>query len=227
MGEIVQTMSAKERILAVGDLHGMHEVLTRLITELLPTLGDDIRLVFMGDYIDRGPNSAQVVAELIKLKRARPDTVFLMGNHEAMLLDALEGIKNEAFLLNGGQETLRSYGLEAGDLSKLPEDHVEFIRGLEPIFLTEENIFVHAGLRPGVDLQRQDPWDLVWIREEFYLSGVDFGRKVIFGHTPFHKPLVTDHAIGIDTGAVFGNSLTCLQLPEVKFHSLDTHHERR
>lgn len=198
----------------------MHSVLLKLIIELLPSLPPDIQLVFMGDYIDRGPNSAQVVSELIKLQQDRPDTVMLMGNHEAMLLDALDGVRVEAFLWNGGGDTLRSYGLAPHELDKLPPEHVDFFRGLLPMYQTDEYIFVHAGLRPGVELEKQDPWDLVWIREEFYLAGADFGRTVIFGHTPFRQPMVTPHLIGIDTGAVFGNQLTCLQLPEKKFHFL-------
>ncbi len=213
-------MPATQPILAVGDLHGMHRVLLRLVNELLPGLPPGIQLVFLGDYIDRGPHSAQVVAELIELKNQRPDTVLLMGNHEAMLLDALDGVRVDAFLWNGGTDTMRSYGLEPRELAKLPEEHVEFFRGLAPYYVTDDYIFVHAGLRPGVELERQDPWDLVWIREEFYLAGADFGRTVIFGHTPFREPMVTEHLIGIDTGAVFGNELTCLQLPPKKFHHL-------
>lgn len=220
-------MSGIERILAVGDLHGMHGVLRRLLHELLPTLPPDIRLVFIGDYIDRGPQSRQVVQELIELKERRPDTVLLMGNHEAMLLDAIGAGHPQPYMYNGGLETLHSYGLDAGQLHRLPPKHLEFFRDLPYLWATDDFIFAHAGLRPGVALDDQDLHDLIWIREDFYLSEANFGRKVIFGHTPFHKPLVTDTLIGIDTGAVFGNALTCLQLPEMKLHSLDCSSERR
>jgi serine/threonine protein phosphatase 1 len=213
-------MTPREHILAVGDLHARHDLLERLLDELLPTLPPRTRLVFLGDYIDRGPDAAKVVQRLIDLGRQRPETVFLMGNHERMLLDALEGVRVPIFLYNGGLETLASYGLGPDDIGRLPEAHLDFLRGLRLYYETDAYIFVHAGLRPGVALERQEERDLLWIRDEFYDAGPDFAKTVVFGHTPFDQPLERPGLIGIDTGAVYGNVLTCLLLPDKRFFSL-------
>lgn len=213
-------MTPHEHILAVGDLHARYDLLQRLLDELLPKLPPETRLVFLGDYIDRGPAAAKVVQRLIKLKQERPETVFLMGNHEHMLLDAVEGVRVPIFLFNGGLETLASYGLGPDDIGRLPAGHLEFLRGLRLFHETDDYLFVHAGLRPGVEVERQEEHDMIWIREEFFGAGHDFGKTVVFGHTPFGQPLVRPGLIGIDTGAVYGNFLTCLLLPEMEFYSL-------
>lgn len=213
-------MATDAHILAVGDLHARLDLLTRLLGELRPTLPADTRLVFLGDYIDRGPDAAQVVQRLINLERESPETVFLLGNHERMLLDALEGRRVPIFLYNGGQETLASYGLGPEEIDLLPQAHLDFFRRLRLTYETDDYIFVHAGLRPGVSTAAQQERDLIWIRDEFYDAGHDFGKTVVFGHTPFGQPLVRPGLIGIDTGAVYGNVLTCLLLPEQRFFSL-------
>lgn len=214
-------MAQAEHILAVGDLHGRYDLLCRVLDEVIPQMPQGTRLVFLGDYIDRGPASAEVVERLIELRRQRPETLFLMGNHERMLLDAVAGWQVLMYLANGGEATLASYGLEEDELDRLPAEHVAFFRSLELKYLSGDYVFVHAGLRPGVPLDEQDPHDLVWIREEFFLSGVDFGKTVVFGHTPFRRPLIKPGLIGIDTGAVYGNQLTCLKLPEEEFIALE------
>ncbi|MFH1057219.1 MAG: metallophosphoesterase family protein [Pseudomonadota bacterium] len=213
-------MAPHEHILAVGDLHARYDLLERLLGELLPKLPADVRLVFLGDYIDRGPDAARVVARLIALAAERPGTVFLMGNHERMLLDALEGLRVPIFLHNGGLETLASYGLGPDDLGRVPAAHLDFLRGLGLFYETDAYVFVHAGLRPGLPLDRQHERDLLWIRDEFYNQDHGLGKTVVFGHTPFGQPLVRPGLIGIDTGAVYGNHLTCLLLPETEFFSL-------
>jgi serine/threonine protein phosphatase 1 len=154
------------------------------------------------------------------LKARRPETVVLMGNHERMLLEALEGRRVQRFLENGGLETLCSYGLTIDTLGRMPEDHVRFLGGLPLFHETEHYIFVHAGLKPGLPLASQQEKDLLWIREEFIYSDWDFGKTVIFGHTPFAQPLSKPGLIGIDTGAGFGLRLTCLKLPERQFITL-------
>ncbi len=209
-------MCAQEQILAVGDIHGRLDLLERLLAETWPRRAPQARLVFLGDYIDRGPSSKEVVERLTTLKAQRPETVLLRGNHEDMLLAALEGRLSTTWLVNGGEATLRSYGLAPMDLDKLPAAHLEFFRGLELMHRALGYVFVHAGLRPGIAIDQQDPHDLVWIRDEFYMSDYDFGEKVVFGHTPFPRPLVREHLIGVDTGAVYGNALTCLLLPGEK-----------
>jgi len=213
-------MGSEQHILAVGDIHGCLDRLQRLQEEVLPELPPQTRLVLLGDYIDRGPDSAGVLEALLKLRQDRPETVFLLGNHESLLLGALTGHRRELWLLNGGLETLESYGLDAGQLGDLPEAHLEFMRSLALYWQSDEHIFVHAGLRPGLPLEEQSERDLLWIREEFFLSDYDFGKTVVFGHTPFPQPLVRPGRVGIDTGAVYGGRLTCLKLPEKRFFHL-------
>ncbi|MBI4797934.1 MAG: serine/threonine protein phosphatase [Desulfarculus sp.] len=210
-------MDKAQEILAVGDLHGRHDRLRKLLTQVLPAQPAGTSLVFLGDYIDRGPDSQATVEALLDLKTSHPQTVLLMGNHERMLLDALEGRQLALFLANGGMETLASYGLTPETMGSLPAVHLDFLRGLPLWHETSEYIFVHAGLRPGVPLASQEERDLLWIRDEFIYSSWDFGKTVVFGHTPFAQPLQKPRLIGIDTGAGFGLGLTCVKLPERTF----------
>jgi len=145
-----------------------------------------------------------------------------MGNHERMFLDFLRGEEEMFFLLNGGTSTANSYwGNHWGLRDRtLPPEHVNFFASLKLYYDTEDYIFVHGGLRPGIPLAAQREEDLLWIRQEFILSEFDFGRRIIFGHTPVRKPLVMPNKIGIDTGAVYGNKLTCVLLPEERFFSV-------
>ncbi len=208
-------------IYAIGDVHGRLELLERLLEELKPDLDRD-RLVFMGDYIDRGPQPKGVVDYVIRLKNLAPpeQVICLKGNHEAMLLDFLEAREVALFLFNGGLATIEDYWGQDWEKQThlvLPPDHEQFYRDLLLYYETPEYLFVHGGLRPGVPLAEQTEEDLLWIRGEFIVSLEDFGRKVIFGHTPFQRPLVMPNKIGIDTGAVYGNLLTCLKLPQEEF----------
>jgi serine/threonine protein phosphatase 1 len=208
-------------IYAIGDIHGHLDSLERLMEKIQPDLEKD-QLVFMGDYIDRGPNSKGVVDYILRLRNAAPrqNVVCLKGNHEAMFLNFLKGEDMELFLLNGGLSTIKEYwGRNWDQLEKLvlPPDHEAFFRELPLYYETPDYIFVHGGLKPGVPLEEQDEEDLLWIRGEFITALDDFGRKVVFGHTPFRQPLVLPNKIGIDTGAVYGNVLTCLKLPQEQF----------
>lgn len=206
------------RIYAIGDVHGCHEKLVALV-DRIDIDWDRDRLVFLGDYIDRGDSAFDVVDFLLELGAAHPEIVFLRGNHEAMFDGFLAGRDRYTYLVNGGQRTLESY-LKRGPGAKdppIPVRHRRFFEGLALYHETEAFIFVHAGLRPGVPLERQKPEDMLWIREKFIKSNYDFGKRVVFGHTPFTEPLVQANKIGIDTGAVYGNKLTCVKLPEVEF----------
>jgi serine/threonine protein phosphatase 1 len=207
-----------QRIFAVGDIHGCYDRLLALL-DRIPLDWSRDQLVFMGDYIDRGPQSFEVVEHLIGLQELHPDIVFLKGNHEQMLADYLSGKDRMLYLYNGGQQTLESY-LRNGAPGEfpIPPRHRRFFDSLRLFHETEAFIFVHAGLRQGVPLAEQGPEDLLWIRESFIDSRHSFGKRVVFGHTPFDRPLVQPNKIGIDTGAVFGNQLTCVQLPEEIFH---------
>lgn len=211
-------MTNECRIFAVGDIHGCYEALCRLL-ERIPIVWGQDRLVFLGDYIDRGPDSFEVVEHLIALGRRQPDVVFLKGNHEAMLLEYLDGRDRLTYLYNGGRQTLESYLRHASTAagSPVPHEHRRFFDSLRLFYETEDYLFVHAGMRHGLPLERQRAEDLLWIREEFLSERRSFGKRVVFGHTPFEEPLVEDNKIGIDTGAVYGNKLTCLQLPEERF----------
>jgi serine/threonine protein phosphatase 1 len=145
--------------------------------------------------------------------------VNLLGNHEVMMLDAFDP-KSAAgaigfWLDNGGEATLASYGATAEDADswdRVPDAHLDFLRRCELTWSAGGYLFVHAGVRPGVPLGRQDPFDLVWIREPFLGFEGDLGAVVVHGHTPAARPEVLAHRIGIDTGAVFGGALTCVML---------------
>jgi serine/threonine protein phosphatase 1 len=209
-----------KRIFAIGDIHGCFDKLRDLV-EMIPIDWANDRLVFIGDYIDRGDNTIEVVDYLVDLQARKPDIVFLKGNHEDMLLSYLAGQDRMTYLYNGGQHTLDSYLGRAGAPGKfpIPEHHLGFFKALRLYYQTEDYIFVHAGLRAGIPLGQQNPQDLLWIREKFIDNPNSFGKRGVFGHTPFDKPRVEPNKIGIDTGAVYGNLLTCLMLPELRFFS--------
>ncbi|MCU0614761.1 MAG: serine/threonine protein phosphatase [Desulfobacterales bacterium] len=207
-----------EKLFAIGDIHGCFQNLKSLMDKI-PFQQDCDTIVFLGDYIDRGPDSFNVVSYLIDLKSKCQNAVFLKGNHEDMLDGFISGTNRQLFLVNGGEQTLRSY-LKRQYLpspSPIPAEHLEFFGSLLPYYETEHFIFVHAGLKEGLDLQDQNPHDLFWIRKQFINSDYDFGKKVVFGHTPFPEPYISHNKIGIDTGAVYGNKLTCVELTEMVF----------
>ncbi|MCK9275226.1 MAG: serine/threonine protein phosphatase [Syntrophales bacterium] len=212
-----------ERIFAIGDIHGCLAKLEKMI-RMIPFDHENDRLVFIGDYIDRGPDSKGVVDYVITLRHYYEKVICLMGNHEQMLLDfVLHGIGREIYFLNGGDATADSYGYihePAGIKIKIPPDHINFFTTLLPFYETDEYIFVHAGLRPGIPLSRQDFDDTIWIRNEFIQSNWDFGKIIIFGHTPARSPLLEFNKIGIDTGAVYGGKLTCIELPSRKIYQV-------
>jgi serine/threonine protein phosphatase 1 len=146
-----------------------------------------------------------------------------MGNHENILLDFLSTGDPRLLLLNGGITTLESYQVEerGEEEALIPPEHVAFFEDLFLYIELDDYYVVHAGFRPGVEIEKQATEDLIWIREPFIFSDHDFGKKVIFGHTPLSEPLVMDNKIGLDTGAVYGNKLTCLELPRMKFYSVE------
>ncbi len=204
---------------AIGDIHGMLSSLEELFDRLPLDPANDT-LAFLGDYIDRGPDSHGVIEFILTLMEEGFHVVCLRGNHEVMLTDHINGRADLLFLCNGGEATLDSYRRASGGASaSLPSDHREFIRDLLPYYEMDDFILVHAGLRPGVALCDQSETDLFWIRSDFIYSNHDFGKRVVFGHTPFSQPYVDKYKIGIDTGAVYGNRLSCVRLPDMKFFS--------
>jgi len=214
--------NSARRVFAVGDIHGHADEIGALLDYLVDSKGlnAEDQLVFIGDYIDRGGASNRVIERMLEVKRTWPNSVFLKGNHEDMLLSflGLGGSNGEFYLENGGATFFRSYGIDAiGSLSaireKLPESHLTFLRGLELGVATPGFIFVHAGLSPQRELNQQTDEDMLWIREEFVLHPHPFGKTVVFGHTAFNQVFVDlPYRIGIDTGAAYGNKLSAVEL---------------
>ena len=176
-----------ERIYIVGDIHGCLEMLERLMEKINWRPNKD-RLIFLGDYIDRGEDPKGVVDFILALLETSCLIQCLAGNHEEGLLDFFSGGDLRLFLLNGGMTTMKSYQIDHTKESELliPRDHMVFFQNLLPWIELEDYYVVHAGFRPGVDIEKQSYEDLMWIRDSFIFSNFDFGKKVIFGHTPFY-----------------------------------------
>jgi len=213
-----------EKIFAIGDIHGCISPLDKLMAQLDIDASQDT-LIFVGDYIDRGPDSKGVIDAILDIRKNIGDVVCLTGNHEDMFLNYCLDRRNEnLYMSNGGMRTLASYGFspEGTEELILPPSHREFFTGLRTYHETDDYIFVHAGLRPGIPLDRQDREDLMWIRFEFINSPYDFGKTVVYGHTPvsLNKPLIDKNKICIDTGAVYGGKLTCIELPKMTIYQV-------
>jgi serine/threonine protein phosphatase 1 len=231
----VPALPKGQLLYAVGDIHGRLD----LLRDLLQLIEDDAHarshasrriLVFLGDYVDRGPDSSGVVGDLIARTFQGFDTHFLKGNHEAILLDFLDDpLHLNHWLMNGGQATMDSYGVDTRALTEararsetwreafaaaLPEAHLRFFRTLQLSVTIGDYLFVHAGVRPGVPLAAQSEDDLVWIRSPFLDHAGSFGKIVVHGHTPALLPVIRPNRIGIDTGAVFSDRLTALRLED-------------
>ncbi len=207
----------------IGDIHGCLDELN----DLLEQIPDEDPLIFIGDYIDRGPASAGVVDRVLE---ENDRSVYLLGNHEAMMLafyqdpDSREGMA-WTFWGNGGPATLRSYGLTEDDrYGKLPRAHRKFYEGLELYYEGEDFVAVHAGVRitKDTEISHQDREDLLWIREEWIRNEERWkGKRVFYGHTPSryvlgaakqNEPIVGKNSVGLDTGCVFGGSLTAMNV---------------
>jgi diadenosine tetraphosphatase ApaH/serine/threonine PP2A family protein phosphatase len=210
-----------QKIFIVGDIHGCLDMLKRLMDQI-EWRPDIDRLVFLGDYIDRGDDPKGVVDFILELLKSSTLIECLIGNHEAMFLDYLARRDRGLFLINGGWTTVASYHMDGDirDNDLLSPEHRAFYGSLKMVVELEDHYIVHAGFRPGVEIGKQSRTDMLWIRDPFIHSDFDFGKRVIFGHTPFQEPLVMKNKIGLDTGAVFDNRLTCLELPDLRFHSV-------
>ena len=204
------------RLLAVGDIHGYREKLERLIDKVKPTEKDQV--VFLGDLIDRGPDSKGVMEYVLNFCRHFPKTVVLRGNHEDLLLQSLkEPHTLSRYFYGGGWQTFESYG-STSYLNFMPQEHLDFLDSRPVYFQTDDYFFVHAGLRPHVPIEGQSSQDLVWIRHEFLKSDYDWGPVIVTGHTPHLKPVLRKKRIVLDTGVCYPEyglgSLTCCDVRE-------------
>jgi serine/threonine protein phosphatase 1 len=207
-----------KRHFVIGDIHGCLDMFKELMDKIdWDPYRDD--LILLGDYIDRGRKSKGVVDYIIGLKKLSPNIQCLMGNHEDLFLNYIEGEDEGSFLFNGGVNTLTSY--YEGGSRDIDPDHISFFKSLLITVELDDYYIVHAGMKPEVRAEDQSVQDKLWIREPFIFSEYDFGKKVIFGHTPFSSPLIMKNKIGLDTGAVFGNKLTCLEIPAMKFYDVE------
>jgi serine/threonine protein phosphatase 1 len=229
------------RLYAIGDVHGRDDLLAEkhalIAADLAARPAPDHRIIHLGDYVDRGPESAAVIERLLTLKARDRRAMFLKGNHEELLIDFLndpvEG--GPVFLDNGGTATLASYGVSmnrwffgnrhmisvADDLAKaMPAGHRAFMEGLDLSARFGDYFFCHAGVRPGVPLDQQNREDLIWIRGAFLHSPAEFEAVVVHGHTPTPEPEVRPNRINIDTGAVFTGRMTCLVLEGTAYRFL-------
>jgi serine/threonine protein phosphatase 1 len=216
-------------IYAIGDIHGCLKALKELIGQLPVKDGDEV--VFLGDYIDRGPDSKGVLDYI--LANQKPNWHFLRGNHEQMLLDWL-GTPNPLaaanWLLNGGHQTLQSYvpkekldevrgeGAHILLQSYIPHTHVEFLNALPLTLDRPEAFFCHAGINLDNPLSAQEPDDLLWIRRKFIQDPRPTPKLIVHGHTPILELDTTRDRINLDTGCVYGNYLTAMSLPDKKIY---------
>ncbi len=221
------------RLYVIGDIHGRLDLLTGLFEKITvhndASQSEDIEIIeiFLGDYIDRGLQSKEVVEWLCSSKPIGNTRIFLKGNHEATLLSFLD----DPDILNawshfGGLETLSSYGVDLKPLRQmngleqiqksfarqLPAEHLRFFQNLQLSVNFGDYFFVHAGIRPGIPLEEQREEDMLWIREPFLESDANHGKIIVHGHTPVNEPELWSNRINIDTGAFLTNKLTCLVL---------------
>lgn len=195
---------------AIGDVHGCNDLLARLLDDIhrdAERRGSAARIVFLGDYIDRGPDSKGVLATLMAgPQRTGDEWISLFGNHEDVMLQAPTSERlSTLWLREGGLTTLASFGGE------IPDDVRAWCAARPVSFDDGERLFVHAGVRPGVPIAEQTRHDLIWIRDEFLLSPADHGRLIVHGHTPdFAGPTVRPNRINLDTGAFHTGVLTAV-----------------
>ena len=227
------TVPAGLRLYAIGDIHGRADLLHRLHLQIEADLftlapGDEARIVYLGDYIDRGLDSRAVIELLLGEALPGVPRVFLKGNHEDSLLEFLRDVSTGPnWFAVGGDATAMSYGVRVpSQLSmaerfehiwqalhdSIPEDHLSFLQRLDLWHEVGDYLCVHAGIRPGIPIEAQQPHDLMWIRRAFLESREDHGKFIVHGHSARREPDIQKNRIGIDTTAFATNVLTCLVL---------------
>lgn len=222
-------MPAGSRVYAIGDVHGRRDLLDMLLDRIeaddAARGGEPATIILLGDLVDRGPASAQVIERLIALRATRPSTRFLLGNHEEVFLKALDGDRQTLRLFTriGGVETILSYGITRADYdaadydellvmmrTQVPPAHIDFLNGFEDIIEIGDYVFVHAGIRPEQPLSAQRPSDLRWIREEFLRFKGAHEKMVVHGHSIATEVEQLPNRIGLDTGAYQTGRLTAM-----------------
>nr|WP_256369262.1 metallophosphoesterase family protein [Ruegeria sp. HKCCA5426] len=228
-GALRKGIAVTTPIYAVGDIHGQLDMLQDALSRIEKDGGPDARVVFLGDYVDRGPNSRGVLDLLIEGRRAGRNWVMVKGNHDRMMArfvqDAEIADTHLPITLNwlhprlGGRETLASYGVMIDDTDRIyqacerardavPQAHLDFINAL-PTYHTEDDLlFVHAGIRPGAPLDQQSENDLVWIRHEFLRDTNTHPWLIVHGHTPVDQAEHCGNRVNLDTGAGYGRPLS-------------------
>lgn len=231
--EPVAALPHGERVYAIGDIHGRLDLLEPLMERIAQDSaargGAHPTLIFLGDLIDRGPQSAQVIDFLLRLKQERPSTRFLLGNHEEVFLTAMRGDRKALafFTRIGGVETILSYGIteqayreadydELGEMlaRAVPAEHLAFLDTFEDMIVLGDYVFVHAGVRPSEPLDAQKGSDLRWIREEFLGHARPLEKVVVHGHTISEQVELLPHRIGVDTGAYRTGVLSAMGFEE-------------
>lgn len=214
--------SSDDKLFAIGDVHGCADELRELLEQL--PLDPECTVVFLGDYIDRGDQSREVVDQVLELQ-SRCKVVPLIGNHEMMLLEFLDGSdprKVARFIYNGGSATLASYADEHGQYA-IPDSHLEFFAGLSFFHQTEEFFFVHAGV-PDIALDRIDPDEhgetMIWVRGPFLQSAFEWGRRIVHGHTPVSGVDIQPRRINLDTACVYDYALSAMAFPSLRTYSV-------
>ncbi len=212
-------------LIAIGDIHGCAKTLDELLDQVAPTQDD--HLVFIGDYIDRGPNSKGVIDRLLELRESVPCT-FLRGNHEVFLLNHFDGNRHddEVWYLNGGRQTMKSY-VDGGGNEVFPDTHLTFMRETKLYLDTPDYFFVHAGLQPHLtvreNLEQPSEKVFLWDRSHYSARYLAWEKPVVCGHTPHPEPINHQQLISIDTGCVYymypGMGRLCaVRLPERQFY---------
>jgi serine/threonine protein phosphatase 1 len=213
-------------LIAIGDVHGCTQSLNKLLEQLAPAPDD--HLVFIGDYVDRGPDSKAVIERLLNLQNTHKCT-FLRGNHEAYMLDYLDGYEADAWWVNGGLTTVNNYRSASGAI-EFPHDHIEFLRKTVLYLDMPGYFFVHAGLKPNLTVKenmlRFGEEVFLWERSHLQARAVAWEKPVVFGHTPQSDPINRERMICIDTGCVYFTNpklgrLTAVRLPDRDFISVE------
>jgi|TARA_R100001244_G_scaffold44182_6_gene39910 serine/threonine protein phosphatase 1 len=235
------TVPEGRRVYAIGDVHGRNDLLQQLLQKIVMDDGErgaaKSEIIFLGDLVDRGPDSAGVLETAMQLKATAGNVRFLMGNHEEVYLAAATGDEKSVRFFNriGGRETILSYDISMKEYIELdmvqlakriptlfPQEHVDFVSGFEDQIVVGDYAFVHAGIRPGLPLSEQRKKDLRWIREEFLATEAAHEKVIVYGHTISDEVVEAGNRIGIDTGAYYSNKLTALALQGSERWYLDT-----